>query len=317
MIPASLTIKAKDTAKKNPKLLLVVLIVAHLIVISLNRVPGQPDIRIAQVVALTVAWPFQWAISHSVGAVKGGVNHYIYLRDKTSENESLKARNAELEAQAIELGEKARLLDQLNAINQSQALSAYPKIVARVIGRDSQPWFGTIVIDRGSASGVERNQPVVTAGGLVGRVILTTTGTARVLLITDERHGAGAVIAQATGARTLGILKGKTESLCSLNFSEPPARLENGEPVITSGQDQLYPKGLLIGHVKNLSGSGPVPPSVDVEPAAPMTQLETVAVITLPPQEIRRQYDELVKAEQQEKEKQEKTTGRARRDAGR
>jgi rod shape-determining protein MreC len=318
MIPASLTIK--DKAKQNPKLLLVVLLFAHLIAISFNRVPGQPNVRVLHTVGLSVAWPFQWVTGHGAAFIRGGWNGYINLRDKTRENEYLKASVAQLEARNIELGEKARLFDQMNLINGSPALSSFEKTTARVIGRDSEPWFSTVVIDAGTLSGVNVNHPVVSPdGGLVGRVIHASLLAARVLLITDERHGGGAVIGLSTGGRALGVIKGRNESLFVMTFHEPPESLENGEQVITSGQDRIYPKGLLIGRVKNPNPGGPPPSMIDVEPAARLAHLETVVVLKIPREDISRQYDALVREEEQEqeREKQEKTPDRKKREPGR
>jgi rod shape-determining protein MreC len=132
-----------------------------------------------------------------------------------------------------------------------------------------------------------------------------------VLLITDERHGAGAIVAQTAENRLVGILKGKDHLLCELRILSEGGKLENGEQVITSGQDQKYPRGLLIGRVRNLTGSGFIPQAIDIEPAAGLQKLETVAVLQIPREEIRRQYEELIKAEKEkEKEKQDKTPDR-------
>src|SRR5215470_613899 len=214
----SLTDKAKDRAKKNPRLLFVVLVILHLIVVSLNRVPGQPDIRYLQKMMMTGATPLQWLTSHGVSSVKSVWTGYFDLRGAKSENETLKARNSQLEAQNIELREKARLLEQLNALNQSPALTSYQRVNALVIGRDPDQWFKTVVIDRGSLSGVMKDQPVVTAEGLVGRVINVAPISSRVLLITDERHGAGAVVAQTANTRLVGTLKGRDQALCELRL---------------------------------------------------------------------------------------------------
>jgi len=308
----SLTDKAKDRAKKNPRLLFVVLVILHLIVVSLNRVQGQPDIRYLQKMMMTGATPLQWLTSHGVTSVKSVWTGYFDLRGAKSENEALKARNSQLEAQNIELREKARLLEQLNALNQSPALTSYQRVNALVIARDPDQWFKTVVIDRGSLSGVMKDQPVVTAEGLVGRVILVSPIASRVLLITDERHGAGAVVAQTAESRLVGSLRGKDQSLCELKLVATAGKLENGEQVVTSGQDRLYPKGLLIGRLKNLSDTGAIPAKVDVEPAAPLQKLEMVAVLLIPPEEIRRQFDELSRTEK-EKEKQDRTPDRRRR----
>jgi rod shape-determining protein MreC len=119
------------------------------------------------------------------------------------------------------------------------------------------------------------------------------------------------VVAQTAENRLVGILKGKNQSLCELNPLGEGGKLKNGEQVITSGQDQLYPRGLLIGRVKNLTDQESIPSTIDVEPAAELQKLETVAVLLIPPEEIRRQYEELEKADKEkEKERQDKTPGR-------
>src|SRR5262249_39644598 len=295
----------------NPKLLLAALVILHLILISFNRVPGQPNIRYLQVVMMAGITPLQWLASHGVSSVKSMWGGYFALRGAKRENESLKARNSELESQIIELREKAKLFEQIEDLNRSPALSSYRRVNALVIGRDPDNWFKTVIIDRGSIAGVKKDQPVVTTEGLVGRVVMVSPISSRVLLITDERHGAGAVVAQTAENRIVGFLKGKNHSLCELNPLSEGGKLKNGEEVITSGQDQLYPRGLLIGRVMNLPDQGPIPQAIDVEPAAALQKLETVAVLLIPVEEISRQYAELVKAEmEKEKERQEKTPGR-------
>ncbi len=307
----TLTDKAKDRAKKDPRLLLAVLVILHLILISLNRVPGQPNIRYLQVAMMAGVTPLQWLASHGVSSVKAIWAGYFDLRGAKRENEWLKARNSQLESQIIELREKAKLFEQLEALNRSPALSSYQRVNALVIGRDSDDWFKTILIDRGSLAGVRKDQPVVSADGLVGRVISVSPISSRVLLITDERHGAGAVVARTAETRVVGILKGKNQWLCQFKLLSESAKLENGEEVVTSGQDQIYPGGLLIGRIRNVSDPGAPPSAVDVEPAAALQKLEAVAVLLIPPEEIHRQYEELIKAEREkERERQDKTPGR-------
>jgi rod shape-determining protein MreC len=310
----TLTDRAKDRAKKNPRLLLVVLVILHLILISLNRVSGQPNIRYLQVVMMAGVTPLQWLASHGVSSVKSLWGGYFDLRGAKRENEWLKSRNSQLESQIIELQEKAKLFERLEALNRLPALSSYQRVNALVIGRDSDNWFKTILIDRGSIAGVEKDQPVMTTEGLVGRVISVSPISSRVLLITDERHGAGAVVAQTTENRLVGTLKGKNQALLELKFLSEGGKLENGEQVITSGQDQLYPRGLLIGRIKNLTTPEVTVAPVDVEPAAALEKLETVSVLLIPRHEIRRQFEELVKAEKdKEKERQDKMPDRNRR----
>ena len=311
----TLTNRAKDRAKKNPRLLLFVLVILHLVLISLNRVPGQPNIRFLQVVMMTGFTPLQWLASHSVLSVKSVWADYFDLRGAKRENEWLKSRNSELESQIIELREKTKLFDQIEALNRSPALSSYRRVNALVIGRDSDDWFKTVLIDRGSIHGVERDQPVVSTEGLVGRVVSVSPISSRVLLVTDERHGAGAVVAQTAESRLVGVLKGQNQSLCKLTLLSEGGKLKNGEEVITSGQDQLYPRGLLIGRIKNLTSEDATTAPIDVEPAAALQKLETVAVLLISRADIHQQYEELVRAEKEKekKERQDKTPDRNRR----
>ncbi len=306
----SLKDKAKDKAKRNPTWLLGVLLLAHLLVISFNRVPNQPGLRYLQLVTTSGMMPFQWVATRTVGAVTGVWKGYFRLRDSGSENERLKAERAQLETNMIELREKARLFEQLNALKDWQAANSYPAVFARVVGRDANQWFNTVTIDHGALSGIAKDQPVVTADGLVGRVILAMPRASMVLLVTDERHGAGAaVVGQTSESRWLGIIEGKSESLCQMRFMEPPEKLENGEQIVTSGQDGLYPPGLLIGRIKS-NGPLAAPQLVDIQPAAHLGKLEVVAVLQVPPEKIRGAMDEVAK---EEKEQQGKASDRRKR----
>ncbi len=302
----SLTDKAKDKAKKNPTWLLGLLLIVHLFVISFNRVPGQSGLSYLQVVTMSGMTPFQWVASRLSGGVSGIWYGYIDLRGARKDKELLLAELAQTKAQLDELRSKASFSEQFNELKK--AATSYPWVAARVIGHDANQWFNTVTIDSGSVAGVEKDHPVVTADGLVGRVILVGPISSQVLLITDERHGAGAaVIAQTGESRWLGILEGKSRLLCDLRFIVPPDKLEPGEEVKTSGQDGLYPAGLLIGRVKS-NGTLHAPVLVEIEPAAKLGKLELVMVVKVPPAEVRRQFEELRKKEEQEK--QDKATDR-------
>jgi rod shape-determining protein MreC len=286
--------KAKDRAKRNPTWLLGVLLAAHLIAISLNRSPNRPDLWIIQAVLMTAVAPVQSGLAHSISWVKAGWANYFSLRDARSENERLKSERAQFERENRELREKIRMMEQVTALKDWQSVSNYDGVQARVIARDANILFNTIVVDQGVAHGVVKDQPVVTADGLVGRVINSYPFSAQVLMITDERHGAGAIIGQTVDGRSLGVVNGKQEYLCEFRFIDPPKRVENGEQVITSGQDGIYPKGLLIGRVKRMDGGAAIlPQAVDIEPAAQLGKLETVLILKIQPNQARQSINEL------------------------
>ncbi len=297
----SLAEKAKDKAKKNPTWLLGLLLVAHLIVVSLNRVPGQPNIWIVQVVLSTIITPAQSIVAHGVAGVTETWNNYFSMRDARVENEKLKADRAQVETQLIGLSEKVKLLEQVESLRKMQADNQYHGIQALVVARDANQLFKTVVIDKGSASGVMKDQPVVTVEGLVGRVINVWPLAAQVLLITDDRHGAGAIIGQIAENRLIGVVRGKKGYFCEMRFITPPEKVENGEQVITSGQDGIYPRGLLIGRVRKTDGGSAVAPQVvEVEPAAQLGKLETVSVLAVQPDRVRSAMDQLTGEEKKQ-----------------
>lgn len=295
----SLTDKAKDKAKKNPTWLLGLLLLVHLFVILLNRVPGQPNISYFQLVAISGMTPFQWVATRLTGGVTGIWKGYIDLRGARRDNQLLQDEVGRLKTQLADLQSKANISEQIEALKKSAA--TYPGVTARVIGHDANQWFNTLIIDSGTLAGIEKDQPVVTGDGLVGRVILAGPVSSQVLLISDERHGAGAaVIGQTANTRWLGILEGKSKALCDMRFLVPPDKLEPGEEVVTSGQDGIYPAGLLIGQVRG-NGTLAAPVLVEIEPAAKLGKLELVKVLQVPESAIRGPIDELKKKEEQDK----------------
>src|SRR6202011_1203936 len=87
--------------------------------------------------------------------------------------------------------ERAAQAERLERLFQLNEKSTYQTVVARVIARDPSMWFDGVTIDKGRWAGVEVNMPVVTPGGIVGRVISTSPLSAQVMLVTDEKSGAG------------------------------------------------------------------------------------------------------------------------------
>ena len=160
-------------------------------------------------------------------------------------------------------------------------------VTAGVIARDPSVWFNTITINRGSSSGVELNMPVVTPGGIVGRVIGVGPWSSQVMLITDERSGAGAVVGQLGQSHALGSVKGLGESdLLEMLHVPGLEEVNTGDHVITTGQDGIYPPGLNVGEVVEVrKGSATVSHVIHIRPGARLNALGEVAVLLYhPPQ---------------------------------
>jgi len=105
--------------------------------------------------------------------------------------------------------------------------------------------FNNVTIDKGRWSGVEVNMPVVTAGGVVGRVVSTGPYSAQVMLLTDEKSGAGAIVGQLGQSNALGSIKGMGESGLLECVTYPGWKSPVGDTVTTTGQDLIYPPAIM------------------------------------------------------------------------
>lgn len=296
--------KAKDKAKKNPNWLLGVLLLLHLIAISFNRSTSRPELLVLQTVLLTLTTPVQSGLIGTSSWFSRQWQSYIDLRGARGENDTLKSDRARLERELIEARERLKSFEQRDSLSKWQAERQWGSIPARVIGRDINHLFKTVIIDRGSTHGVQKDQPVVDAAGLVGRVIFVAPFSSRVILVSDERHGAGAILGITAEGRSLGIVRGLKDTYqCQVDFITPPIRVANGEQVITSGQDGIYPQGILIGWVATpADSSATIPQRLTLQPAAALGRLETVAVLQVTREQIRAGLDE-VGAEEEKPDK--------------
>ncbi len=243
--------------------------------------------RMIRVWGQAIASPFQ-RVSTGVGGAGVGVFQRIgNLRHAAAENEGLKQRVAEMETALrdarAERDENQRLKSLLDLKNESD----YGVVAARVIARDPSIWFDMVTINSGGSSGIELNMPVATRDGIVGRVVATSPMTAQIMLITDERAAAGAVVGQLGNSNALGSVKGFGQNgLLEMRYVSGLEQVTRGDYVVTTGQDGIYPPGLNVGEVVEVvSGSATTPHVIRVKPSARLDSLEEVAVLQYrPPQ---------------------------------
>jgi rod shape-determining protein MreC len=260
-------------------LLVAGLLLAQFLLMSLHaraRTLGQSLPRVA---LLTVLQPLQKASDAVITTVVSAWKGYVDLRGVYAANQRLQAENDRLRRLLVEREREAldgQRLRELLALKQS---APAPTVVANVIGGDGTPWFRQILLDKGSLDGVLINAPVVTPQGLVGRVVAVGPNVAVVQTIADGQAGLGATLAVS---RVNGELRGQNQPLCRLDNVSGLTDVSEGEMVLTSGLDGVYPKGLIIGTVETVErGSGAGLHRIQVRPAAPLERLEEVAI--LPP----------------------------------
>src|SRR6201999_3760793 len=165
----------------------------------------------------------------------------------------------------------------------------YKTLPAQIIGTSGVEQSRILSIDKGAKDGVAVDMPVITPNGIVGRIREVFPHTSQVLEITDPTSGAGVILSTT---RIRGILRGNALGQPQVISVMPDDRIKAGEEVITSGGDQIYPRGLSVGTVDPVVTDPDRDPMIDIliRPAANLSQLEEVLVITnmgeqLPPKE--------------------------------
>lgn len=205
------------------------------------------------------------------------------------ENDELRAEVQELRQKLAEQQDRFQNAKELRAIERLDQVQGYPSgleaVEARVIAQSPTSWYATVQIDKGRGDGVEVDDPVVTGGGLAGKVTDLTGGTATVTLITDADS---AVSAQVLPSGARGVVKpqvGNPEDLL-LDFLEEGDKVDEGDTVITSGTtsnrfESLFPPGIPIGKVSRIdTGERELYQRVHMRPFAELRDVEFVEVLT-------------------------------------
>jgi rod shape-determining protein MreC len=276
----------KEIRQKAPLWLLMLLII-NFGFMAVDARDNSSKQRAIRVWVQAVASPFERATSSAGGASTGLIRKILNFRTAAAENDQLKERVSTLELELSKAREAANEKERLEGLLNLKEKSGYDAVVTRVIARDPSVWFNTITIGAGSSSGIELNMPVVTGGGIVGRIVATSPWTSQVMLITDEQAAAGAVVGQLGESNALGPVRGLGHAgLVEMRFVSGLEKVEVGDHVLTTGQDGIYPAGLSVGEVIEVRhGTATQPHVIYVRPSARLDQLEHVAVLRYhPPQ---------------------------------
>lgn len=149
---------------------------------------------------------------------------------------------------------------------------------ARVIGRSSEAWSQTVIINKGSDDGVSTGQTVMGTSGVVGQIVSTSSHTATVRLLTDPQSGAAAMV---QSSRAEGILRGSLVGLLYLEDLDADAEVNVGDVIVTSGLGGSYARGLIIGTVVKVDAQqGDTSRRAVVSPNDAISTLEDVLVVS-------------------------------------
>lgn len=270
---------------KNVLVLVTVLLAQTIgLAIQVRRpvVQGAPDgakVTLLRTWVVAVVTPFE-RFFHAVGYnLRSGWSNYVDLRNTRQQNQELKDEIARLRLEQAELAEDAAQGHRLQALLNFQRNYVTSTVAAQVIGGSGTDQSRVLYIDKGAKEGLKIDQAVMTPDGIVGKIRQTFPHTAQVLLINDPTSGAGVVL---SSTRIRAIVKGNPDGRVVITNLTPDQRIKPGEKVLTSGGDQVYPRGLSVGTIESIVPDPEHQPYtlITVKPSTNLFQLEEVLVIT-------------------------------------
>jgi rod shape-determining protein MreC len=271
---------------RNPRLLMVLLVVASLVTITVDYRQGErgPLEGIGRA-SLAVITPLQKAVSKVTRPIGDFFSALGKLPELQEENERLRAELDQAQAQLAKQASDAALIDEYEALLELQERKIdRASTGALVIANGVSNFEWTITIDKGIDDGVRVGDAVVASRGLVGQVVRATGSAADVRLIIDPDAG---VFGQIAATKDRGVVLGQGDSDMRMRLvspSTPPNELNN-RVVETVGYAEgpftnVYPKGLAIGTISAVKESaGALDTYVTVAPAVDFASLDAVLVV--------------------------------------
>jgi rod shape-determining protein MreC len=274
----------KEVWKITPWIMLLLLL-SNFVLMAFDAREADSQQRVIRVWAQTAA-DF---VQSPTTSLSSGISNYFQsissLRTAQSENDILQQRIQELEIEVQNSKSLTVENERLKSLLGLKEKSAHKTLPAQIIGRDSSAWFDTSIINRGSLDGVKLNMPIVTNGGLVGRVTAVSPLTAQVALITKDKSGLGAVVGELGTSNALGVVSGNgKKEFLEMGYVPGSVEVKVGEGVYTTGQDGIYPAGLKIGEVTEVrAGSATVAQQIFIQPSAKLSSMQEVIVLLYEP----------------------------------
>jgi rod shape-determining protein MreC len=257
----------------------IILITVNVILLSFSS-KSQSTFGLGRV-GLSLVSPFQELVTRSIRFARDIWEHYFFLVAVAHENENLKKSLNQFVGKSNQWHEIDLANSRLRNLLNFQKKPTNKVVAAEVIGKDPSGWFKTVIIDKGKSDGLKKGLAVVLPTGIVGQVIEAAGHYSKVMLVIDRNSAVDALVQRS---RARGIIKGESADQCRFEFVLRKHDVQIDDTVIASGLDGVYPKGLRIGRVADISQRNPdIFYEITVAPFVDYEKLEEVLVI-LPPQ---------------------------------
>jgi rod shape-determining protein MreC len=245
--------------------------------VQVKRTSDSEPTRLIRVWAVYTVTPLEKMLVWMQSSTGNIWHNYFYLRGVRAENRSLKAQIEQLSLERVRISQDADQARRLQALLAFKEQFISRTVAAQVIGSSGSELSRSVYIDKGESDGIKPDMAVITADGIVGKVLRVYGSTALVLLIDDQTSGVGAILDKT---RLQGILRGTPSGEVVLEKVMSDETVPPGELVLTSGGDGVFPKGLLVGRVTKVTMGSELFLNIRVRPAANLGRLEEVLVVT-------------------------------------
>jgi rod shape-determining protein MreC len=267
-----------DVIPRRPTLLFIVVLSLLFILMSLSsrtRYVGETRTMFERTV-MTVFSPVPKTVNW-IGQSAADMYHgYLDMRRSVNENLQLNRKVIQLTTENLKLRQSEGDLKRLRALLGYSEQFTMPTTMAEAVMLDTSGRFKSIIIDRGSDSGIQLNDAVVNANGLIGRVVLTTKDMAKVQLVTDSNSSVGVLIERT---RRQGVLRGDGSGGAQLFDIPSLADVQQGDSVVTAGIDGIYPKGIAVGVIVRAEKGQDLFKNIVVRPSVDFGSIEEVIIL--------------------------------------
>ena len=232
--------------------------------------------RLIRIWAVGAITPFERALVWTQNGTGNLWHNYFYLRGVRAENRQLKEQIEQMRIEQVRLSEDAAQARRLQTLLAFKEQFISKTVAAQVIGSSGSDLSRVIYIDKGENFGIKRDMAVMTSDGIVGKVLVVDPSVSQVLLISDQSSGVGAILEKS---RLQGVLRGTANGEVVVERVMSDEQVPVGETVLTSGGDQVFPKGLPVGTVTAVGNGKDLFLNIKIKPAANLSKLEEVLVL--------------------------------------
>jgi rod shape-determining protein MreC len=245
--------------------------------VQVKRGADAENTRLIRIWAVRAITPFERALVWAQNGTSDLWHNYFFLRGVRAENRRLKGEIEEMRLQEVRMKEDAAQAQRLQSLLAFKEQFIVKPLAAQVIGSSGSDLSRSIYIDKGSNEGIAPDMAVITAGGIVGKVLRVYPSTSLVLMINDQSSGVGAMLEKS---RLQGVVRGTPNGELIMERVMSDEQVSAGETVLSSGGDQIFPKGLPLGTVSKVSPGREMFLNIHVKPAADLSRVEEVLVVT-------------------------------------